>query len=205
MTSPSTLIRKAAKAKSARTAERLRAEAAKLRRDLRAEAKAKHPLPPRAKAKAKELTDKIRSRINEVATRTLDMQPQSEVSGGWRPVQDPNPYLDPDDLERLRHYAREKKRPQDFEIAIRGRLVDSYKSAERKAADETREKLKAMADANRIAVVAAFIATVEAQAARQGGELNPVLNISGYTIARVVEALRLAGYTENGKGAPRRE
>ena len=43
MTSPSTLIRKAAKAKSAATAARLRAEAAKLRREHRAVGKKAKP------------------------------------------------------------------------------------------------------------------------------------------------------------------
>lgn len=219
MTSPSTLIRKAAKAKSAATAARLRAEAAKLRREarqlrttagtLRAEA---GKLRKTAVAKAEALATKVRSRINEVATRTLDMQPQSEVSGGWKAVSHDgeNVLIGDEYLETLRAAARKKPKSSkeehdSFGIAMRAALVTQRAHGRRQVEESEREKRKAIYDANRIAVVSGFIATVEAAARHNKGELAPTVVTSGYTIARIIEALRLAGYTENGKGAPRRD
>lgn len=225
MTSPSTLIRKAAKSRSPRIAARLRAEAAKLRREAR---EAKKPgakfrytdldevkTPRRAakglrrtEAKAAELAAKVRSHTNEVTARTL-LQASADVSGGWRVVDDE--IIASDEIERLRKYAREKVKDGEngsldsFSIALRGTLVTARVKGVRQTQDVEHEKRKAIYDANRIAVVSGFIATVEAMAKRQGGELNPVVTISGYTVARVIEALRLAGYTENGKNAPRRD
>ena len=67
--------------------------------------------------------------------------------------------------------------------------------AERSAAD----RIKVMHEAQQINVVCAFLAEMNAIATLNTGPLPRAVMIAGYTLARVVDALRQAGYTEDGK------
>jgi hypothetical protein len=189
VTSPSTLIRQAAKAKSPRIAARLRAEAAKLRREKR-----KNPI-----RQADVIAEKIRKIINPVTERAIE----TAASGGWKVMdQEPEEILGEHTIHRLRVYARQKPKPDGndhFAIALRSNIVDARIKASKATRAAADEQLRTQREAHNICVVSAFLAEMGALSRHHNGELPAATIVPGYTIVRLIDALRRVGYTENGK------
>ena len=200
MTSPSTLIRKAASAKSPREAKKLRAQAAKLRREIRA-LKTSSGKPANNRPIARRPRT-LRQIATSPVTERVVMGSHDNV-GGWA-ARDVTEIIEQDQIERLRKHARNRKHKDSFDIGVRSAVMTGVSRGRTEVAEQTREKLRAVYDANRIAVVSGFISEMNAVAKATGGPLPPTTIVSGYTLARVLEALREAGYTESGKEGGRR-
>lgn len=217
MTSPSTLVRKALAAKSPRAAARFRAMAAKLRREIR-QGKVK----PRKKRKAKKLPEWPDAvKFAEAMTELKAAQGEYASGGmaiGAAPAA-PAPLIDGEEIERLRKLAAkrhrsDKQEPDAFAIGLRTIMVDSKNRGRGEALIEVDvadkrsiDALKAQREAHAISMVSGFIAIVKHAEKYLGSGLPPTMTFTGHTIAKVYDALRDAGYTEDGKDAgfrPRR-
>ena len=69
--------------------------------------------------------------------------------------------------------------------------------------DGAEARIRQQSETHSMNVVCAFIAEMNGIAALNRGPLPRALMVSGYTLARVCDALRQAGYTEDGKGGMR--
>lgn len=229
MTSASTLIRRARKAKSPRVAKRLRTMAAKLRRAARDKAAAKKATTrktslrpttkkkrkPRAKPSAadplagigginrdNEMGWQVRREGNKLLA-TLqggDMQGLGAQAGAAG-------LIDGDGIEMMRALARHKYKPGEvdqFAIGLRARLVEAKVTGGRQADEINTNLLKTVHEVNRINVVSAFMARLEGVQKLNNGPLPPTVFVDGFTLARVYDALRDAGYTTEGKGGVNR-
>lgn len=196
MTSPSTLIRKAAKTKNKVLARKLRAEAAQLRRDIRA---AHRPawvparIPPRPP---------IQNSIERTIDGIAEAAQRGAIAGAGQDTAE-QPLISESEIQHLHKLAHPRKNLQEFETALRAQIIDAKTRGRRSADDETARRLQSIYEINRINVVSALLCEV-AHVERHGKPLPKTWILSGYTLARVVEALREAGYTEEGKNAPRR-
>lgn len=169
MTSPSTLIRKA------RLAESRGHKGAATR--LRAEAAklrraARNKKTPKKPTKAAERDEIVKALAQE--TETLMRTRSMGVIG-------------PADM-----LLAQKDNP-DFAIMLRRELLEARKTGENNAA----AKYAAQIEGHNISVISGLIAIVE-HAQKLNGSLPPTMALSGYMVAKVVEALRKAGYTRDG-------
>lgn len=215
MTSASTLIRKAAKAKPAE-AKRLRAQAAKLRREAR-EAKKPGPnlgiqanrpargaiiggdpnvkMPPPNHAKNALYVG--REAANDGQDTTMRFEHSAEH--GWRTPVPPEPLVHMIHAEGLLKQARRKDATAE---QIHETLIQIGRGVQYKARAEADvrhiEALKQVHEANAINVVCAFVAAAEGWARSNGGPMPATAVIAGHTLARVVDALKNAGYSADG-------
>lgn len=224
MTSPSTLARKAAKTKNPVEAKKLRVKAALLRRQARAKAaqgrNVIQSLHEKRQASFKQrqavprdqnttgLLPAGRNKIYPGFKAELIKNAKAEVAQspvhfahnpttGWAPV-DPVAVL----AENLRKLARGKSEQQaaEFGIALRAKLVDAKVTGKKEAEEANLATLKTVYETNRINVVCAFLSEMEGLASIGNGPLPKVVMVSGFTLARVIDALRDAGYSSEGKG-----
>lgn len=82
-------------------------------------------------------------------------------------------------------------------IGMRRELVEARKTGENNAAAKHASTVNMMTESHRICMVSSLIAIVE-HAEKLNGSLPPTMVVSGYLLAKVVDALRLAGYTSDG-------
>lgn len=180
MSSPSTLIRRAKATKNRPEAKRLRAQAAKLRREKR-----------EVNAMFAEVDAGLKERFNSptITEEALTI-----------------PSIDPELLTRLKKLAATRNSKPDFEIALRslffegkaaGRMEQIFLADD--AEKHQQERLKSVMEANAICVVSGFMAIVKHAERYAAGALPPTMTFTGYTVAKLYDALRDAGYTENGK------
>jgi hypothetical protein len=208
VTSPSTLNRLANKTKNPAKAKALRAQAAKMRREIRL---SRHPLgKPTTMQRARknnklqrEETARMHKRLpglaGLVATERKEITGiNSEQTTGWQAVTE-NPIITSETIERLRSLSRRRDKPMDFEIGLRSALIDAKARGKREQADVTEAYTRQQRDAHNINVVCGFIAEMQAIENATAAGLPPSLIIAGYTVARVVDALRAAGYNADGK------
>ena len=221
MTSPSTLIRRAAKAKSPRHAAKLRAQAAKLRREIRSAAKHVVKVSRKKKRKPSKIERALTEAINMTHDKVLGwravgpeetignqainrLRPESEVA----PKAPPPPLLEDAELLRLRKLARGRSTNvnDSFAIAVRSNMADAVVRGRKEMHEEVKrtedialESVKSNNEAHAIAVVSGFIAIVKHAGKYMGGPLPPTMTFTGHTVSKVYDALRAAGYTEEGK------
>lgn len=226
MTSASTLIRRARKAKSPREAKRLRTMAAKLRRAARDKAASKKA-PAKRSTKSKKKPAKRRTRAKVSIANGLKEAIMRGESGDWKVRREGNKLLatlqggdtqglattgvagliDGDGIEMMRALAQHEYKPGEidqFAIGLRARLVDAKVTGGRQADEINTNLLKTVHEVNRINVVSAFMAEMDGVQKLNGGPLPPSMMVSGYTLARVYDALRDAGYTTEGKSGVNR-
>jgi hypothetical protein len=216
MTSASTLARKAAKSKNPAVAKRLRSQAARLRREARAKSKKvvrtrrvepytsmRETFEARARSAetAKALNDAIYGDGRTELSRSPVSDPATDGEARWQVVPS---IIQGYEVDRLRTLARIKRKADDettdpFEIGLRAKLVDAKVAGKKEAEQANTALLKQVHEVNRINVVSAFIAELEGVAAANGGTIPKTLVVSGYTLARVLDALRDAGHTTEGK------
>ncbi len=189
MTSPSTLIRQAKATKDPKKRKALRAQAAKLRRDIR-NAKNKKKAPSFRRSDFRFVGDGPIQPGAMVATHDAvkgwSVEEQALVNRSVIPA----PLIAPERIKELRKLAF-KRKGDGFEIGLRGLFVDADKRAT--------ERLKGQQELHRINVVSGFMARVQAVEKLNGGPLPPFMAIDGYTVARVYDALRDAGYSVDGR------
>jgi hypothetical protein len=201
MTSPSTLIRRARKAKNPAESKRLRAQAAKMRRELRA----KKVKPKKAKAKKpKKVTNPVaamdntwsmvKNNLNEILYG--DNAKVGAKLGQQATDSSINPWLDSRSDQLVK--AAKKGDGNTFDAILSDMMRGARMNALQEAEREHTEVLKALHEANSIKVVSAFIAEIEGIKALNRGVLSPTIMVSSFTINRVVAALRDNGYTEFG-------
>lgn len=200
--SASTLVRRAAKEKNPKKAKALRAGAAKMRSDAR-------------KTKREDWIDTNIAKARLNPNRTIkSIAREAQLSGqvasvGVEMAVTP-PIIEPAEIERLRAIA--KKKPIDkgthtfdpFAIGVRAALLEARRDGERKAETAGVERMHTQIEAQHINVVCAFLAEMSGIAALNRGPMPRAVMVSGYTVARIVDALRKAGYTEDGKEGMKR-
>lgn len=218
MTSPSTLIRRARKAKNPAQAKRLRNQAARLRREQRgksakkSDTAAKAAIRKRSGGKPDALagilginrSDNPAWRVRQDGDNMVASYGVAEVAGEAKA----EPIISGEEIERVRALAKAKhvpNEPDSFAIAMRANLVDAKVRGKRDAEEAHVSLLRTVHEVNALNVVCAFVAEIEGIQALHRGTLPPTLMLSGYTVARVYSALRDAGYTSEGKGGVRRE
>jgi hypothetical protein len=192
MTSPSTLIRQAKQTPNPARAKKLRAQAAKLRREIRAA----------AKKKAKTKKAKVDHPVKQAGPITgAGMTAFYDKDAGCIVLSDDVAKLQRNN--RLRDMAKNTKSDM-FDAEIQ-RLADdaTYKARQEAEAAHT-NALRTIYEINSINVVSAFLAEIEGVNALNKGSLPPSVMVSGFTLARIVAALRNAGYTTEGKGSVNR-
>lgn len=204
MSSPSTLVRLAKKAADRghlNAAKRLREQAAQMRRDLRAKKKA--PKKARKKAPAKKLSRKDRKVVADLI--------KSRGAVHALPGNGNNPDLMQRGLQEVHAEGGAKaatitdvaeklvanKNGEHFAIELRAALIDARIQGENKSAAIYGPQIENITEAHRISIVSSFMAIVEAME-RENKGLPATITMSGYTIAKVYDALRKAGYTRDG-------
>lgn len=100
--------------------------------------------------------------------------------------------------------ARKKNGATAIENTLIQVALQAGYEATQRAEQHELEHLKAIHETNAINVVAAFMAEMEAIQTLNRGAVPPALMTSGFTIARVVDALAKAGYSKNGWKQPDR-
>ena len=206
MVSPSTLIRQARATKNPKKRLALRKEAAALRRRIRH--KAKKVRKPRVEVNVKFLDNPTASQA--IAEAQGPQSGQGVVFQGTlgsysnELTQSAPKYIEPplvstETVERLRHMARNRKYPESFEIALRSLVVDGKVTGRKEAEQRHIDHVKQIAEVHAINTVCGFMAIVKDHESRNKGPLPPSVTLSGYTVAKIYDALRDAGYTENGK------
>ena len=198
MTSASTLIRRAAKAKPAQ-AKKLRAEAAKLRRAARARKKP-GPNPATtaigADPKANRAANALGTQGGLRGDNSTDMNfAQRSAAQGWQPA----PLVSTERAEALMKLARHKGTDVGNIHHELCRIAANAGHEARQEADQRHiETLKHIHEANAINVVCAFVATANAMAKANRGPMPETVIVSGFQLARVVDALEKAGYSADG-------
>jgi len=86
-----------------------------------------------------------------------------------------------------------------MEETIRRELIDAQALGASEVHDNTRMLLKIQSDAAAVNVVSGFMAICELAQKANDGALPPTLSLSGYTAAKVYDALKEVGYTANGR------
>jgi hypothetical protein len=176
MTSPSTLIRKArvAEAKGHRSAaKRLREQAAEMRRVGR-------------KKKPRKTTDMLeQERIVASLQKEVNIFEQKARVSVRGPMEDAvDRILGPNSTVEQR-------------IAARRELTEARHLGERNAKSALNDDVEKLKEIHRISTVCGLISIVE-HSEKLNGNLPPTMIVSGYMVARVVDALRKAGYTRDG-------
>lgn len=92
-----------------------------------------------------------------------------------------------------------------MEETIRRELLDAQAMGTREAHDHHRMMLKIQSDAAAVNVVSGFMAICELAQQANGGALPSTMSMSGYTAAKVYDALKEVGYTTNGRQGVDRE
>lgn len=208
MTSPSTLIRKARKAKTRAEAVRLRAQAAKLRRETRRLAKAAKTTPQLARA-AGDPNVKSRHQIYPAFKEALLNGGTVSPNGGGtvilsvgseeQGVQAKSPVDEAvDDIFRV---TRDKKLNNSAlpVITVRRHLVEAKARGREEADKDARRRADMAREMTKVAVVSGFIAHANLMAKINGGPMPQVVTMNGFTLARVLDALSDAGWSEDGK------
>ena len=216
--SASTLVRRASKTKDKAAAKRLRAMAAKVRREARAK-KARGNVAGKADRADGALAVqsiarvRVRSMADEIAEQQNDgpMVMHHDAAGGWNEIGQSGRYISDEQIDRLRGAAKVKPKKMEsghivdgFAIGLRASLLEAQISGKSEAEKEALRRIKANLEAQSINVVCAFVAEMNGIAALNRGPLPPSVMVSGYTLARVLDALKQAGYTENGKEGMKR-
>lgn len=186
MTSPSTLIRQAKEAdkKGHRfIAKRLRAKAAALRRDYRIAKKNTAAITAEARRKKQ---NKIITGLQQAVQHAIASAPLME------PDQEAKSWLEVAVDRVLGEKATEEQR-----IGMRRELVEARKMGVATTDEAYQGQLRAVTEANRIKMVSGLIAIAE-HAEKLNGGLPHTMVVSGYTLAKVIDALKLAGYTRDG-------
>lgn len=176
MSSPSTLIRRARLAESRghrHAAKKLREQASKLRRIAR---EAKNYATSKAAERAK--TKRKKPLVVQGLIETTATQERSLFDDAVDRV------LGPDVALAQR-------------IAMRRELVDAHIQGENNAAAKYGAQAKMNSEGHAISMVSSLIAIVE-HSERLNGSLPPTMVLPGYMVAKVVDALRKAGYTRDG-------
>lgn len=207
--SASTLVRRAAKEKNPKKAKALRARAAKMRSDAR-------------KTKKEDWIDTNIAKARLNPNRTIkSIAREAYQSGQAVGVEAKDtafvtpPIIDPAEIERLRGLAKKKVNTafdgdgdkytfDGFGINLRLALVNARVDGERKAEAAGVERMHTQIEAQHINVVCAFLAEMSGIAALNRGPMPRAVMVSGYTVARILDALRKAGYTEDGKEGMKR-
>ncbi len=228
MVSPTTLVRRAAKAKTPAAAKRLRAQAAKMRREKRNRAPVAERKDVKRAQKAKNTI--FKTLLTDLVNEAIPTKLNQEASLGWRPVgaeqpignqagvgrlqagtemavqrpEDTVPTVPADTIERIKKLARARS-DGGLGIALRS-LFTEGRAAGRKLAGierdtligEAHERLSTQIQANNIKTVCSFMCRIKGM--EDGGKgLPPFFVLDGWTAARVYDALREAGYTTEGK------
>jgi len=205
MPSPSTLARQARNTKNKAKAAALRKKAAAIRRKQRRK-QAVRAFGRLARASEPQLARLARARQENMAEQARALPAGALVAthneGGWTAgqYQEPRPLVSTETIERLRKLAHDKKDPENFAINLRTMYVDGKASGRKESDERNTQTLKAIREAADIQVVCGFMAIVK-HAEKINGALPPVVAIAGHTVAKIYDALRDAGYTENGKDA----
>lgn len=192
--SASTLARRAAKTKNPTEAKRLRAQAAKLRRDARKPS-------PAAKIEAG-LKQALELAKNQTRREMLDTA-QRAASPDSMPLSlgDIPWYQREEEIIKLMKAA---KKPEEFKSELSNMIHASRYDGRLKVLGEQAD---AMSESNKrwaINIVAGFIARMNAEAKANGGPLPRSIIVDGATMSRVVDALEKAGYTPDGVTGLRR-
>lgn len=198
MTSASTLIRKAAKAKTKAEAKRLRAQAAKLRREARERAKGVSATTaigadPNANRIGRQHASIIGGPVN------VENSAQNAVFPGERAMS--MAPFDPmvERAESLLKLARHKATTADTIRHELNRIANNAAHDVRKETDQRHmDQMKRIHEQNAINVVCAFMAECEGMATENKGPLPKTIVVSGFTMARVIDALTKAGYSADG-------
>lgn len=189
-----TLRRQAAYAVSEAHKEKLLKESNRLRRAERAKAK--------AKAGPKKPTRKMVHAVKKLiaATPTVLAQGGPMVqTQGWSPLPTHDELLAQSRAEEITKLARSKTGTQDEisrRLACWNRIAElnGRKDAEESHAAVVQNLLKQQG----INTVASFLCAANGAAKANGGPLPRSMVVSGYVLAKVVDALTQAGYTEDG-------
>lgn len=216
MTSASTLVRQAKKAKTKAEAKALRAKAALMRRTARKAKEARKAdgmkVATQALLNAVQSSQINASRSNQDNAddgRNMDKGTFNLVPIGYRTASEAmearleedaaHPFVSMGRAEVLMKLARKKSiNPETFHNEL-VRLAALHRlEAKQEASTLYMEHLKRARETNDINVVCAFIASVEGVMRANGGSLSPSIVVAGYTVARVLEALKAAGYSESG-------
>lgn len=197
--SSSTMFRKAQKAKTKKEANRLRRIANSLRKL------------ERSKKLIAKSTKLARESVQGNAAGSVGAQSQTLVmhhnaAGGWKEIGHDDGLISTEELERLRSKAQERtnEKVDGFGISVRAALIGARIFGRKQETVDHAKRLETLMEVQNINVVSAFIAEMNGIAAMNRGPLPPVIMVSGYTLARVLDALRRAGYTENGKEGAKR-
>lgn len=216
--SASTLVRRASKTKDQKVAKRLRSLAAKARREERAKkvrGVTKASFDKHVAAFAREDRKREERRAANKAALSGGQTVGNGNGGGaivaeqstdkeWR-LQPPVPHVGDGEMDLLRMLAKKKSDPHgEFPHEIRMMVNRNRAEASRIALQGSGEAAQRQMEAQRINVVCAFLAEMEGVAALNKGPLPRCVMIAGYTLARVVDALRQAGYTAEGKEGMKR-
>jgi hypothetical protein len=203
MTSASTLIRHANRTKNPALAKRLRAQAAKLRREAR---EAKKPGPNKGLLKDGASDPNVKmpppNKLNHAqqsAANALGQQRFAPIAEqGWAPMP-PDPIVSKDAAENLMKVARHKNTsPEAFQSELLRIAANAKYEAKKEAQDEHRKAIIRNNEQHHINAVCAFIAELEGLSRENGGPMPQAVVLSGYTVARVIDALKKAGYSAEG-------
>lgn len=189
MTSPSTLIRQAKQAEKKGhrfAAKRLREQAAKLRREAREAKNYAASVSAELRKKKRKKPHKIVAALQQAVQHAMVAAPLME------PDQEAKSWLEVAVDRVLGEKATEEQR-----IGMRRELVEARKMGVATTDEAYQGQLRAVTEANRIKMVSGLIAIAE-HAEKLNGGLPHTMVVSGYTLAKVIDALKLAGYTRDG-------
>jgi len=197
-----TLRRQADQAPTSAQAAALVKEANRLRRAKRAKTKAAAKAGPKKrtrkiKAAAQEYTNKAKDALNQ--TLFGNAAAPAAQTQGWSPAPTNEQMIVRNRAEEIATLARSKGGGYEeivrrFECWNRIAELNGRKEGEESNAAVVANLIKQQ----NINVVAGFLATINGAAAANRGPLPRSMVISGYVLARVVDALTQAGYTEDG-------
>jgi hypothetical protein len=118
---------------------------------------------------------------------------------GWAPIPTHDELIAQSRAEEITKLARSKGGAKEEivkRLACWGRIAEV--EARKEAEVANMDSIKMLTKQMHINVVASFLAQVNGMAAANRGPLPRSMVVSGYTLARVVDALNQAGYTEDG-------
>lgn len=191
--SASTLARQAAKTTNKAEAKRLRAKAAKLRREER---KAKKPRPAeKIMCGLKQAVQHAENRIGAELNQAIYGDGRTAASVDHAPLVSKPWYENEDTIADLMKMA---KKPDEFRRRLESVTSAARTEARAVAQKEGMEAVSENSKAWQISIVSAFLAKCETLEQVHRGMPKTAV-IDGLTLARIVDALRDAGYTSEGK------
>ena len=140
---------------------------------------------------------KILAELNQIPNGYADYNALAASVDAQPPVQEPWYMSD----EKISALMKSAKNAEDFKLRLGGMLAAARHEAVGKSTDERHEQVKTNDKAWGIAIVCALIAKCETLE-KVHRSIPKTVIVDGLTLARVVDALRDAGYTSEGKTGP---